>query len=80
MPFIRTKKGKGKVKYKKPLLSVENFSENLCKPVAISYILCKTLAIETDEAEITAARAVQRACDDESQVRTQLSNGPRRAQ
>ena len=51
MPFIRTKKGKGKVKYKKPLLSAENFSENLCKPVAISCILCKTLAIETDEAE-----------------------------
>ena len=35
---------------------------------------------QTDEAEITAAMPLQRACDAGSQVRNTLSNGPRRAQ
>lgn len=35
---------------------------------------------ETDEAEITAATSLQRACVAESQARNELSNGPRRVQ
>ena len=35
---------------------------------------------ETDEAEITAATSLQRACMAESQARNELSNGPQRVQ